>query len=63
MTEWRPIDTAPEGRILVFNPYVGVYCSERVEGEFPLRLWGGRAGDWYPVPTLWALLPEPPEGE
>lgn len=30
--EWQPIETAPKkGRILVFNPMVGVYSSEYVE--------------------------------
>ena len=60
---WQPIETAPYGeRILVYNPVCGIYSSERVDsGEYPLGIWNGHFGPWYPAPTHWMSLPEPPE--
>lgn len=74
---WLPIETAPKiGRILVFNPMVGVYSSEYVEerkdepgkmtSECEITWTGfplglwGRLGKWYCVPTHWMPLPKAP---
>lgn len=61
--EWQPIETAPEagGRVLVYNPVVGVYSTEYSKGEWPLRCWNGEPGTWFPRPTHWMPLPKPPE--
>ena len=61
MSDWKPIATAPKSakRILVYNPMVGVYSSNLEDGEYPLRFWDYE-GIWFPKPTHWMPLPEPP---
>lgn len=59
--EWHPIETAPHDRpILVFNALTGTYRSQWDGSQFPFFGWNGKPGTWYPKPTLWMELPEPP---
>lgn len=58
---WQPIETAPAtGELLAYNPVTGWYRTRREGDEFPLRKWDGLEGTWYPRPTKWKPLPEPP---
>ena len=60
---WRPIEDAPANdRILAYNAVVGIYLTKRSgKDEFPCFDWGGMRGRWYPRPTHWMPLPDPPE--
>lgn len=61
MSEWKPIQTAPEStRILLWNAAVGAYSSELIDGEWPLFIWNGMRGTWYPKPSHWMPLPAAP---
>ncbi len=58
---WQTIDTVPkDDEILVYNKMVGVYQTQQTGGEFPCLYWGG-TGVWFPRPTHWMPLPDPPE--
>lgn len=62
MSEWQPIETAPEtGRFMAWNPVTGTYITEPKRGYFPMHGWGDLPGTWYPSPTHWMPLPEPPK--
>lgn len=67
-TNWRAIETAPrDRRILLWNGVTGVYSAEwmplpeSADGVWPLLQWGGKTGRWFPEPTHWMPLPEPPK--
>ena len=68
--EWQTIDTAPQtGSFLAWNRMMGIYMTRRVVtlagDEFPMC--GIHDNDrtvpgiWFPQPTYWMPLPEPPE--
>jgi len=60
-TAWQPIETAPQDRrVMVWKEATGIYISEFEDGEWPMHGWGRRGGVWYPRPTHWMPLPEPP---
>lgn len=65
MTDWLPIESAPKNgtRIMVYNSVTGTYCSSSIDGEWPFYGWNnyGNVGIWYPVPTHWQPLPDPPK--
>lgn len=58
----QPIETAPKDGtvIMVWNVVTGAYVTNHVDGEWPLGFWG-RVGEWYPQPTHWMPLPDPPK--
>ena len=60
--EWQPIETAPDKQdVLVWNAMTGAYVSRHDGvGEWPLGFWRGDLGEWYPRPTHWMPLPNPP---
>lgn len=65
--DWKPIETMPEEmrdgrRVMLYNPMAGGYTSEYRDGHWPLYLWAGSVGHWYPVPTHYAVI-TPPETE
>jgi len=65
MSEWQPIDTAPDATdIMVYNQMTGPYMSRKtmidLDIEYPLRLWDGQFGSWFPKPTHWQPAPLPP---
>ena len=64
MTGWRDIGTAPRDRtrILCFNRVAGIYVTvwDADKKEFPMRGWDEMDGVWYPVPSHWQPLPDPP---
>lgn len=76
MSEWQPIETAPNGPVLVFGvfageihgpddaPSIGVAYRGSGRGDYPGYKWVGTQGDAYAVwckPTHWMPLPEPPK--
>lgn len=67
MEEWQPRETAPRDgrRFLAFNAMVGIYSTECVtingNDEFPLLLWCGQTGRWFPTFSHWQPLPPPPK--
>jgi hypothetical protein len=71
MTEWQPIETAPEMTcILVYSNderQAVAYCDLTDMGGFydePIRVWnlnGWLSGDSGFIPTHWMPLPEPPK--
>lgn len=65
---WRDISTATEadGRFLAYSAFVGVYethCEptdhDQYPFEYPMYYWTYE-GRWFPRPTLWQPLPDPP---
>ena len=59
---WQPIETAPQGqRILAYNKMTGVYVTVGADGEWPMRGWDPMDGMWFPRPTHWTPMPDPPE--
>jgi hypothetical protein len=57
----EPISSAPEtGDFLAYNPVTGWYRTRREGDEFPFHGWGGKDGVWFPRPTYWMPLPNPP---
>lgn len=61
MSEWQPIETAPEGEeILVYAPIDGVVSSIYKFGAWQklIMVYGGSKTN---EPTHWMPLPEPPE--
>lgn len=57
---WQPIETAPrDQRILVRNGVTGPYVTQFTDGQWPLGFWS-RFGEWYPQPSHWRPLPDPP---
>jgi hypothetical protein len=69
MSNWQPIETAPkDGRgFIAYNEFTGPYITAATQpspdGEvlFPMHGWRGVPGTWFPVPTHWQPLPEPPD--
>lgn len=62
--DWRPIETAPgdQRAILCFNQVMGVFIARKWdEHDYTCIDWNGVSGKWYPKPTHWMPLPEPPE--
>jgi hypothetical protein len=69
MMEWQPIETAPDGCVLVafvdqFSGQVQLAVAERAfgGGEWVTNLTDSNDGTIcvYPTPTHWMPLPEPP---
>lgn len=59
---WQPIETAPgKGDFIAYNPVTGPYLTRREDEHFPMRGWGSMDGKWFPSPTHWMPLPEPPK--
>lgn len=61
---WQPIESAPKDQhVIVFNAVAGVHEALWVEGHgWLITQWAGQTGRWWPSPTHWMPLPEPPEG-
>ena len=66
MTEWQPIETAPQPCLaLVFgqtnNGSFGRYVAHTYEGARSWFIWDDNTADSMPIhPTHWMPLPEPP---
>ena len=60
---WRPIEAAPKDgtEIIAWNAFFGSYQNKFKDGEWPRRDID-LEGIWYPMPTKWMPLPEPPKG-
>ena len=66
--DWQPIETAPKDgtRVMVWNAVTGSYITAfeppkfAARGLWPMRGWGEHDGTWYPEPTHWQRLPNPP---
>jgi hypothetical protein len=68
MSEWQPIETAPiDGRVFIaYNQFTGPYMTAAKpmppngDVRFPMYCWHGVKGTWFPRPTHWQPLPDPP---
>lgn len=61
---WHSIETAPKDKvILLFNAVTGVYTGKWNEEykTWPMFGWDGLTGMWFPNPTHWTLIPDPPK--
>ena len=64
---WLPIEVAPkEGSFLAHNKVTGVFQTTKTtspggDEEYVMHLWGNMTGLWYPHPTHWRPLPNPPK--
>lgn len=58
MMDWRPIETIPDGElVLAFSPGWGIDFCRKVDGVFYVD--GGPIFSQFP--THWMPLPQPPE--
>lgn len=59
MTEWQPIETAPEGETIFVYPDLcgGITFSHKFEGKWLDEV----DGNFEIHPTHWMPLPEPPK--
>lgn len=68
--EWRPIQTAPEGPLMLFSPTItgggnvpGGWVWVSGGFRLPERRGGFRGDNLHGEPTHWRPLPEPPGDE
>ena len=69
MSEWQPIETAPDdGTLVLVSSREGIWISARKKGRRTADGYGPFDGcDWYmgdsrsAAPTHWMPLPKPPE--
>lgn len=54
--EWQPIGTAPkDDRILVYNPFMGVYSTRYLDGEWPCVMPHASASNLSETPPRWDI--------
>lgn len=56
--QWRPIETAPKGKVLLYFPALHI---GRLEEQPSMMLVHHVAGCRYRQPTHWMPLPDPPQ--
>ncbi|WP_417825453.1 DUF551 domain-containing protein [Thalassospira povalilytica] len=63
--EWQPREALPANvrEFIAFNPVVGRYIAIQDHEGLLCSRWEGSTvgGHWYPEPTHWMPLPEPPK--
>ncbi len=64
--KWQPIKTAPKtGTFLGFDSVIGVYQAiwdKKIDEFICLTSWGHEKDEFFPAPTHWMPLPDPPKG-
>lgn len=61
--DWQGIESAPKdgSGFIGYNQVTGANQMAWDGNKFFMAMWGGAAGIWYPSPTHWMELPEPPK--